>query len=594
MAYGSVTGYEPLPDGSYNFAQADGRKMRLFGPAAESLKARIDASASLAPQPVAGPGGGVTTDDLVVPEGGFGGFGGQVPQPTAAPAPAEAAPSPVDPNAQAQANAIATQSIKDVAGAQKAQQPRFVQRFREKDGSVIEQLAVQNPDGTTRYLEGDGTTRIFRPGSAGSKGGIRETTSSLTQQGGFDPSEEHIAAKEEQAWRERAALEVGAAAAEERAAMEQGFFEEQKRQLELRAAEAEAEQNDRAAKVAQLEGKYDQAERDFRTAGVDESRYSKSFMGVLGHLGAALGAFASTASGTPNFAMQILQSKIADDIKAQETALNIKRDARDNMLGVLNRELGSMDLAKKAVEGIRLRQAETHFKSLAAQAQSKEVEAKYLESAAALEGKYIDWREQYRLAAEGQITKSKNFVNQPGSAGRPAGYDLPTTEQAGTLRKLAGADQEQKMERAVPNATIERVTNATKAIDQAARLEKLLAQENANVLGEELDDPTKGPIDSLSFKKKDVIRQETRRAAQAFQDARGKSDMDAILATEDAIGSGSIASRKRAVQMLRREMAQEIKTALQGIPPEQAERMMRSMSPEVLEVITRDQEGAPK
>ena len=195
MAFGNVTGYVPTDKpGVYDFEHADGKRLRLFGAPAEELKARIDASAALAPQPVAGPGGapGVTGNDLVVPEGGFGGFGGQLP------GGAQAAPAPPAPEAPPPEAIRAP----DEAPQGRSQEPApFVQKFRNKDGSIVE---VQ---------EGTGQTRVYRPGSRGSKGGVQETTSSLTQQGGFDPSQEYLDQKEEAYFQQAAALETGQEAA---------------------------------------------------------------------------------------------------------------------------------------------------------------------------------------------------------------------------------------------------------------------------------------------------------------------------------------------------------------------------------------------
>jgi hypothetical protein len=605
MAYGNVVGYEPAAsEGVYDFTQADGRKMRMFGPAAEALKARLDASAQLAPQPVAGPGGGggPNTDSVM-----FGGSGGDMsvpppadagvsvaPPPEPAPAPAPEAPSPPPPPAiaapdpQADAGmAIANKSLQDAAGAlaaqDKAAKGQFVDFAREPDGSVIE---VNNVTGQKR---------IRTPGVAPTKGGIRETTSSLTVGGGYDPNEEYQAHKEELMWRQRAALEVGQEAAENIAAVEKSKNDELSRIAELRSRELEAEQAMRQEKVGELQSKYAQLENDYRTTKIDPDRRNP-FARLLDSVAAGMGAFGAAKTGARNFAVDIIQNRIADDIKSQETALNVKREGANNALGQLKTELGSLELAKTALQGIREKQAITHYQGLAAVAQTEKDRAMFLNSAAAMEERYADTMEQYRINAEGQVTKSKNFVNQPGSAGRRAGYDLPTTGQMSAVDKLLEGNKKEGATRTVPAEMMKKITGNALGLETLVEIDQMLGKTKAGPQGEEWDDPAKGPLDTLptqaNLKAKDELVQKTRRLAMAYQDGRGKSDTDAVLASEDAIGSGTIASRKRSVQTAKREFARSLQLELAGLLPDQRAEVMNNLSPTArdvfLEVISED------
>lgn len=579
MAIGPITGYEPGPSpGTYDFTRSDGGRMRLFGAPAEELRKRLDASAALAPQPVAGTRGA----------------------PMGAPPPAEAPPEPAQPNILTRAVTGLKEAFTPSAPAgpppesaaaepaparpQRLETPQdlaaagYQPLQRNKDGSSVWVLPGADPNSP-------GAQYTYEPARAGSKGGIRETTSSVVQQGGFTPSEEYKQAKEEIYQTETKALEIGRKAAEMDAAIDAGYASETEKQQALRRAELEAETKDKAEKLAVMDAQYQKAEADFQKAKVDPRGGLGIVGGGLAAIAQALGAYGATLGGTPNFAQQIIESAIQRNIRAQETALNVKRDTR-NQLSELKEKLGgSLDLAKSALYNINLKRLETHYRTQAAQSKDKQAEAQNLASAAAVRDKYVEGMEAYRRQAEGLITKQKNFANVPGSAGSPGGVRLPTAQE----RTDAGAGKASGAPhvRQVSAETSDKISGFATGLDTIAKLSGMLKRAKVGPQGEELDDPTTGPLDWANFKGKNTLNEQTRRLAMSYQKARGKSDADARLAAEDAVGSGSVASRNRSLDIAADEFARGLKTTLSGLPPEQATKMLQSLSPEAREMYFR-------
>lgn len=412
MAVGNLVDYESLGNGAFNFVDKTGGKKTFFGPEAADLAARIDATKKLGPQPTAmnDGAGGTTASDLVVPAGGFGGFGGQVPQPKIA----TDVPTPV-PGAEGPPASIA-------APGQEQQQagPRPLYA-----GSKPGETIYQNPDGT-----------LFKETvSAPTRGGMQEK--SRTVKGGFDPSEGYIDATVGAFKEQQAGEELGAATAAQQAAEERGFLEEQQRQLVAQQQQQQQQMETIKRGVAEKQVAYDIAQSKYNNfSEIDQDRIWKrkgTGARIISAISAALGAFGAALAKTPNFALEIINSEIERDIRSQEQEIAINRESAQNALADLQRQLGSMDLAKAALGAIQTQRVQLQLQGIANKAKIPSVVSGFQKANGMLMQSYADKLEDYRQKATGEVTKS--IVNVPGSAGGVR-RDLLTVGEAQSLNTL--------------------------------------------------------------------------------------------------------------------------------------------------------------
>src|SRR5678816_91312 len=90
-----------------------------------------------------------------------------------------------------------------------------------------------------------------------------------------------------------------------------------------------------------------------RSAKVDPDRFfaERGAWGTIGAvIGQALGAYAATMSGTPNWAQQSIDRAIDRDIAAQEATLNQRRMGQKNALARLADRYGDVDQARAALK----------------------------------------------------------------------------------------------------------------------------------------------------------------------------------------------------------------------------------------------------
>jgi hypothetical protein len=184
MAYGNLTGYEPAAQpGAYNFQTGDGKKLLMFGPEAEALKARLDASASVAPQKTAGLGNYVG-QSLVDAAGG----GPAAPPqsvadvgPNMSMAPTEPAMSPNVPAPAPEQNGWGGSDT----GVNETGTPQPEMPTTGPDGGP---LAGFKSRGLGIFEGPDGRLYEYNAPRAGSKGGWRDTSKSVS--GAFDPNKD--------------------------------------------------------------------------------------------------------------------------------------------------------------------------------------------------------------------------------------------------------------------------------------------------------------------------------------------------------------------------------------------------------------------
>jgi hypothetical protein len=122
------------------------------------------------------------------------------------------------------------------------------------------------------------------------------------------------------------------------------------------------------------------------------------------------------------------------------------------------------------------------------------------------------------------------------------------------------------------------------AADAISRDIKGLGAESSDI-----DDPLSGPIDAAARligtggsgrRTRQSLESNTQRLARGIQQSLGKSDNDAKLADQMAIGDGSGVSRLRQAETARRAALGRIQTAVAGMTPQQRQTFLRGLTPE--------------
>lgn len=560
MAVGNIVGVEPLPNGGYNFVDKAGAKKTLFGPAADELVQRFKASEALAgPQPTAmnDGAGGTTASDLVVPEGGFGGFGGQVPQPKIA----TDVPTPV-PGAEGPPASIARET-------QTAPQPGPQAVFA---GAKPGETVYKNPDGSI-FVE----TR-----SAPTKGGMVEK--SRTVKGGFGENEEYKEVMAQNLATEREGLALGVRTALEQAAEERGFLEEQQRQLVAQQQQQQQQMETIKRGVAEKQVAYDIAQSKYNNfSEIDQDRIWKrkgTGARIISAISAALGAFGAALAKTPNFALEIINSEIERDIRSQEQEIAINRESAQNALADLQRQLGSMDLAKAALGAIQTQRVQLQLQGIATNAKIPSTIANFQKALAGLQQGYADKLEDYRQKATGEVTKS--IVNVPGSAGGVS-RRLATVSEAQAYKNLHGESGGAKQQQGVGSERTTKIADNSQAITQAVGLIKQLADEGDSSFWE----PGTPIIRDLpwtdEYDKDKKLKQDTEALLTTNQKASGigSTEDDRKNVERSVIGERSVAERRAGAEAIVQQSAARIAAEIATLPPEQQQLQLDALPPEV-------------
>lgn len=443
--YGNLVGYEPADTpGAYRFETKDGRKLLAFGPEAEAMRKRLDQAKAIGPQRTADASESLasTPSDLATdaPTASMseGPLMSQAPEPMTAAGNASLNPDAAPPGGMSvapeqlmstQPRSVMSPNPGPAPAAPQQEGPQYVGVAQNKDGSIVQMRVGADPNNPQ-----PGDLRVFRPGSRGSKGGLALRSQSV--QGGYDVDPEFMGEQAYLHGGERLGQQLGVDAADAQAANEHAYNQ---RMLENRAnAESEARAHSDAVmgRVQELDNRYTQLEKEFTGARVDPRRALAGGKNWIAAFAAGIGSVGASLGKHPNYAMQIIEQRIADDIRAQETEIAVKRDSADNAYKRLLQETGSSELAKKALEGIQLQKLRAEFEVQAKPGGDKARQAQAVAMLVELDKRYSLWRQGYRQAAHGEV--SKQFVNMPGSAGHAAGYVLPTMDQIqGTKGALA-------------------------------------------------------------------------------------------------------------------------------------------------------------
>ena len=380
--YGQFTGYAPLPGGQgYAFQLANGGSVPFVGEQGEELRKRVDASKA------------------------------------AHAALANALPPQAPPAAIA-------------APQEQAAPPTASRLFSQKDGSTVSLRDGGDPSNPAHYVK-------TIPGRAGSRGGMAEV--GRQSQGGYNVDEQFLEQMESSKVRQASAEERGSQQAMDAATERQSFMQTQKQQLEREAAVQAHENATKQKRMGELQSKFEQAESDFmnfhenREKGVAGSK--EKMANFIGGLAGALGALGASLARTPNFAAEAVARNREMMMRREEAELRVKKDSRDSLLGQLNEQTGSLELAKTAYRAIHSRQSALGWEALAAKEQDAQKQTTMMRAAELSNQEYLKWREAYTRGAEGEVTRSFKFVpGQSASGPRQAGVSI---EEASQLADLA-------------------------------------------------------------------------------------------------------------------------------------------------------------
>ncbi len=485
----------------------------------------------------------------------------------------------------------------DAARSAAAQPSQVNTLFSTKGGGQLGLKDGGNPQNPMDWVVREGPR-------AATKGGMQARA--MTSQGGYTVNEEFLDQMETSQVKLAAAQELGQKAAAEQAALKQGYFQEQKAQLAKEQAEAAKDQQIKQQRLGALQSKYDEAERKFLGFS-DEQEAKANTTGekvktFVGALAAGLGALGASLARTPNFAAEAVERHNEREMRRQEAELRIRKDAKDSLLGQLQQQTGSVELARTAGRAILSRQAALGWEQLAQKEGDENKKTTMLAAAEMQNQNYLKWREQYTRMAEGEVTRTFQYV--PGSAGSRGGVRAPTLEEAQAAANLSKTYAETDKarnptltpaDRAAQHERTNSVVAMGNAIDAANRIEGNLRSRGYNE-NSTFDNPLSGPADAVARagsalvggdrKKLDnALEADTFEMARGLQLAYGKSDNDAIMANQQASGEGSAADRMRAAQQTKTRAIKSLRTELSTLPPEQQRELLGSLTPSARKAV---------
>jgi hypothetical protein len=283
------------------------------------------------------------------------------------------------------------------------------------------------------YMTPEGI-KVLQRGSAGSPGGLtglgKQTLEKMTET-------ERTVAEARQL--EDTAREEGALAARIAAQQQAAYQDEAEVQAFARAQEIDTDIKEMERKLKDKDIAHAQAETAFTESRVDPDRYMRG--NWLATLGMAFGAFSAGLGKTPNFAQEFVQARIAQDIRAQETAIELKGKHADNALADLKRQFGSLEEAKSAYEQFMTKASAAKFQALALRATDATEKAKNEEIAAGLMGKYALLDQDRKIRNQEKIWGERMYYRQ-GTAGTTGGFVVPTQESHSKAGEAWRQDEE--------------------------------------------------------------------------------------------------------------------------------------------------------
>jgi hypothetical protein len=418
------------------------------------------------------------------------------------------------------------------------------------NGREVEGPAYMTPEGV----------RVFVPGTQGSHGGLtglgKQTLEHMTE------TERTVAEARE---REEAARQEGVLAARLAAQQQAAFQDEAEVQAFARAQELDTDIKEMERKLKDKDIAHAQAETAFTESRVDPDRYMKG--NWLATLGMAFGAFGASLGKTQNFAQEFVQARIAQDIRAQETAIELKGKHADNALADLKRQFGSLEEAKSAYEQFMTKASAAKFHALALRSTDAAEKAKNEEISASLMGKYALLDQERKIRNQEKIWGERMYYRQ-GTAGTTGGFVVPTQEGFYKRKEERRQDEELRLKAEADKAAREgggKIGEATK---------KSIADIDASIAGlqnmDKLDKDSGNPY--LLLKGGSAASEESQRLTAAARavgpgvarategDAATKESMEAA---KEGLLARSGDERKRAREQYVKQLLEKRKALLE-------------------------------
>ena len=269
---------------------------------------------------------------------------------------------------------------------------------------------------------GQGDTWVATPAQAATKGGAVERSRTVKEGPGYN--QEYIDSLQNAAIDANTKLDEAVSGLQADADKSSAVLSQKAADDQQTVADAASYLKEVQTKTEEWEQKSTAAQQEYKDSKVDPTRASG---GLFDAIGVALGAFGAALAKTPNFAMEIMQNRINNDIRAQEKEIEVRGKTADNALARFERNLGNMTLAKQAYKIARREEGQTQLDLIGAKAKSRDVQAKVEEAKSLNMTKLAEDTEKYRIMVADDVTKS--IQNVPGSPGRAAGNRAPTTDE---------------------------------------------------------------------------------------------------------------------------------------------------------------------
>ncbi len=435
---------------------------------------------------------------------------------------------------------------------------------------------------------------------AATRGGMQAR--SMTSQGGYTVNEEFLDQMESSQIKLAAAQELGQKAAAEQAALKQGYFQEQKAQIAKEQAEAAKDQQVKQRRMGELQSKYDDAEKRFLGfSDEQEARANttgekvKTFVGALA---AGFGALGAALARTPNFAAEAVERHNEREMRKQEAELRIRKDAKDSLLGQLQQQTGSVELARTAGRAILSRQAALGWEQLAQKEGDENKKTTMLAAAEMQNQNYLKWREQYTRMAEGEVTRTFQYV--PGSAGSRGGVRAPTLDEAQAAANLSKTYAETDRTRQGESGSSARSlpTERTTLIADAAEVVRLgkgilsnpVLEGDDSFFGPKGSVLSKVPLTDGALAGKD--NQRYRQDAQQWINRRIKEMTGAGVGVQEAqrlaaaeVGEGSKNEIRHGVEAGVEAAKHKLRTNFAALSPEQQREVLATLPPEARDAV---------
>ncbi len=209
---------------------------------------------------------------------------------------------------------------------------------------------------------------------------------------------------------------------------------------------------------------------------------------------------------------------------------------------------------------------------------------------AAAEQQYLQNAQQLYDQLNGVVVKeSINYKPEMvggGGGGMTLQQRLKNAAEATKNINVIEGKEQNPHQRSVEGDKLNDINGAMEAIDAADAVARDLRALGAS---SDIDDPLSGPIDAIARavgtggtgrRTRQSLEANTSRLARGIQQSLGKSDNDAKLADQMAVGDGSAASRIAAAQTARAQGLGRLQTAMAGMTPQQRQAFLDGLPPE--------------